>query len=114
MQSLMIRIFLIFALEFLVLPASIAEPGPLVIVGGGSVPPEAHRRLVELGGGRDAHVVVVPFASSLMNAGEGTVGDLRPFGARSVEILSGTNRAQQRRRSNGRPWFGLRAVTSRG
>ena len=83
----MIRIFLIFALGFLVLPASTAEPGPLVIVGGGSVPQEAHRRLVELGGGHEARVVVVPFASNRTNAGEGTVGDLRPFGARSVEIL---------------------------
>jgi cyanophycinase len=68
------------------------EAGPLLIVGGGNVPPEVNRKLVQLGGGREARVVVVPFASSLTNAGESAAEELRSLGARSVEVLSGTNR----------------------
>ena len=67
------------------------EAGPLLIVGGGNVPAEANRQFVELGGGRKARVVVVPFASSLTNAGESAAEELRSLGAQSVEVLSGTN-----------------------
>jgi cyanophycinase len=86
------RIFILFLLEMLAVRASAVEPGPLLIVGGGNVPDEVSRKLVELGGGRDARVVVVPFASSLTNAGESTAEELRSLGAQSFEVLSGTNR----------------------
>lgn len=90
------RICLSFALGILDLLTSASEPGPLVIVGGGSIPHEALRRLVESGGGRDARVLVVPFASGLTNAGASAAAEFHSLDARSVEVLSPTNRAAAR------------------
>ena len=39
-------------------------PGALVIVGGGGTPAEARERFVQLAGGSEAHIVVVPTASA--------------------------------------------------
>src|SRR5688572_20391489 len=87
------RILLLLTLGLYALQSAAAEPGPLLIVGGGNVPNEVFRRLVEFGGGENARVLVVPFASSLTNAGKSAAEELRSFGARSVEVLSATNRS---------------------
>ena len=46
------------------LPAAPAGRGHLVLIGGGDKPPEVMRKFIELAGGKDAPIVVIPTASS--------------------------------------------------
>lgn len=67
---------LLFAFSLLLLGAKApfalgAEPparGHLVLIGGGDKPPEVMRKFVELAGGKDAPIVVIPTASSEADA----------------------------------------------
>jgi cyanophycinase len=72
---------------------ALAEPskGALVIVGGGSTPEGLHRKLLDLGGGTNANVLVIPFASALTNAGDSSVEVLRKAGAVRVSVLTALN-----------------------
>jgi cyanophycinase len=63
---------------------SSAGPGALVVVGGGGTPPEVVARAIELAGGPDAVIVVLPQASATEAAGESTVAMFRDAGARNV------------------------------
>ena len=75
-------------LLLLLLPALVAAaPGPLLLVGGGSRPEPILRRFVELAGGADATIVVLPTASSLPDAGTAMVAEFREAGARNVRSL---------------------------
>lgn len=57
-------------------------PGPLVIVGGGTVPAEAREMFVNLGGGRDkAKIVYVPTASEYADTPAEHDGMLKPWRA---------------------------------
>ncbi len=67
--------------------AAPAAPGLLVIVGGGATPPEATRVLIDAGGGRNARVVVVPFAGTGQDAGDGAARVFRKLGVASVKVL---------------------------
>lgn len=65
-----------------------AEPkGHLVIVGGGPSSEVIQRRALELAGGAEARVLIVPFASRSADAGERTADLWRSFGAEHVEVL---------------------------
>ncbi|HMM34876.1 MAG TPA: Type 1 glutamine amidotransferase-like domain-containing protein, partial [Thermoanaerobaculia bacterium] len=52
----------------LVLGAEPPARGHLVLIGGGEKPPEVMRKFVELAGGKDAPIVVIPTASSEADA----------------------------------------------
>jgi len=55
-------------LAFSALPAAPAGRGHLVLIGGGDKPPEVMRKFVELAGGKDAPIVMIPTASSEADA----------------------------------------------
>lgn len=75
-------------LLLLLLPAlAAAGPGPLLLIGGGSRPAPVLRRFLELAGGADAPVVVLPTASSLPDAGAAMADELRALGATAVQAL---------------------------
>ncbi|MFG0320085.1 MAG: cyanophycinase [Planctomycetota bacterium JB042] len=63
-----------------------AAPGPLVVVGGGGTPDEVVRRALELAGGKDARVLILPQASSRGDAGRSTAEMFREAGAKRVDI----------------------------
>lgn len=66
----------------------IVPKGALVLGGGGRMPAEAVQRFVELAGGRDARIVVLPTASEVPDpAGNGAVGMFEKAGARNVVVL---------------------------
>ena len=68
-------------------PADRPRHGPLVIVGGGATPEEATRRFVELAGGADARVVVLPMAGGSEDAASGDVADLRRAGVEAEVVF---------------------------
>lgn len=65
------------------------ENGSLVIIGGGRTPDVIIERFIELAGGLDANIVVIPTASGSQNITEdsGGAGALREFGATNVIVL---------------------------
>lgn len=83
-------------------PSAFADPkveaGSLVIVGGGGVPKGVVERFVELAGGPDAMIVVVPTADERpIDADDeqvGGVGMLKAAGARRVGVLRGRTREE--------------------
>ncbi len=69
-------------------PAPDAAKGHLFIVGGGSRPDSLMRHFVELAGGPDAHLVVLPMASaSPEETGARQAEDLRALGADARSIV---------------------------
>lgn len=64
-------------------------PGPLVVVGGGGTPAEVVRRALELAGGPEARVAVLPQASSREDRGVSTVEMWEQAGARRVTLVDG-------------------------
>lgn len=64
-----------------------AAKGTLVIVGGGTTPSGLHRRLLDLAGGTNANVLVVPLASSSTSDGAPSVEALRKVGATHVSAI---------------------------
>jgi len=90
--------FTLFGTSFLPREASQAAPpasgspeqprGTLVIIGGGRTPRDVIARALELGGGPSAHVVVVPFASSIGGTGDASAKMWRQLGARNVAVLT--------------------------
>jgi len=65
------RTFLAVAL--ILLPALCFGAGPLVVVGGGGTGPEIIARTLQLAGGRNAIVAVLPQSSALPDAGDSSV-----------------------------------------
>jgi len=82
----MLLSFAVLALSTLV---TATEPagGPLVVVGGGTTPVGLHRKLIELGGGTNAHVLVIPFASAT-DTGDSSLDAFRKAGAVHVSVLA--------------------------
>ena len=66
-------------------------PGPLLLVGGGSTLPIFCERALELTGGADAVVLIVPQSSSNPDAGLGSIDMWREAGARDVTRLDLTD-----------------------
>ena len=62
--------------------------GTLIIVGGGTTPAGLHGRMLELAGGTNANVLVVPFASASTNNGAPSVEAFRKAGASRVATLT--------------------------
>ena len=65
-----------------------AEPGTLVIVGGGGMPETVRKHFVELAGGKQARIAVLPQASSRPNRGEASVEVYSKLGAGEVYSVS--------------------------
>ncbi len=65
-----------------------AEPGTLVIVGGGGMPETVRKHFVELAGGKKARIAVLPQASSRPNRGEASVEVYSKLGAGEVYSVS--------------------------
>ena len=65
-----------------------AEPGTLVIVGGGGTPESVHKHFVELAGGKKARIAVLPQASNRPNRGEASVEVYSKLGAGEVYSVS--------------------------
>jgi len=59
-----------------------AEPGPLVIVGGGGTPLAVRQHLVKLAGGEAARIAVLPQASSRADRGQSSVKMFSELGAK--------------------------------
>ncbi len=74
-----------------------APPGALVLVGGGGTPAEVVARALELAGGPDAKVLVLPQASSREDAGLGSVEMFQEAGARDARRLLLADRDAARR-----------------
>jgi len=73
-------------------PISAQSPGPVVAVGGGGTTPAIVAKTLELAGGNNAIVAVLPQASELPTAGDGSVKMWTEAGARSVRVVSFDNR----------------------
>jgi cyanophycinase len=71
-------------------------PGPVVAVGGGGTTPAIVARTLELAGGKAAVVAVLPQASELPTAGDGSVKMWTEAGAKSVRVVSFDNREAAR------------------
>ena len=69
--------------------------GSLLIVGGGGSTPEMWKKFVELAGGKDALIVVVPTASGAKNPNDGGMARLlKRYGAKNVKVLYTDDRAE--------------------
>jgi cyanophycinase len=66
--------------------------GSLMIIGGGSVTPEIRRRFVELAGGPEARIVVIPGADPPPGEELNLLSPWRTCGAQSVELVHAANR----------------------
>ncbi len=66
--------------------------GHLVIAGGGPTMPEIQQRALMLAGGKSAHVLIVPQASSQVSAGERSQQLWRQAGAEQVAVLDTVDR----------------------
>lgn len=77
------------------LPAS-TPSGTLLLVGGGPIPDEVRRQFLELAGGPEARIVIIPASPSASSAryAEMTMAPWRPVAAASVELLHATSREQ--------------------
>lgn len=64
-----------------------SEAGALVLVGGGRTPREAVRSALELAGGFDARVLILPWASSSEKRGVGSVEMYHELGATNVHSV---------------------------
>jgi cyanophycinase len=62
--------------------------GHLVIAGGGDTLPEIAEKALSLAGGKGAHVLIVPQASTQSNAGELSEGVWHAWGAERVAVLN--------------------------
>ncbi len=70
--------------------------GWVLVAGGGVLPPRIYQRFVQLAGGSDARIVVIPTASSSERFGPGWSGldPLRRAGARDLRILHTRSRSE--------------------
>src|SRR3954471_18402170 len=81
----------VLALLFLAVPAS--AQGPLIVVGGGTTVPEITAKALELGGGKQAIVAVLPQSSAEPDAGDASVKMWLDAGASQAAKVSFTDRA---------------------
>ncbi|MFM7152367.1 MAG: Type 1 glutamine amidotransferase-like domain-containing protein [Gemmataceae bacterium] len=74
-------------------PTQVADPvvenGSLVIIGGGGLPPGMIEQFVELAGGKDANIVVLPTAVPRPTPRDGITNLMRLAGAKKVTVLAG-------------------------
>jgi cyanophycinase len=87
------RTFLFAILAALLSIPALAQNGALVVVGGGNTGPDIIGRALELAGGKDAIVTVLPQSSAEPDAGDASVRMWRDAGAREAANVSFANRA---------------------
>ena len=63
------------------------KSGVLIVAGGGSLPADLRPRALELAGGRDADILIVPWASRREEAGSATVAVWQEAGATRVTVI---------------------------
>lgn len=63
------------------------EAGVLIVAGGGSIPADLRPRALDLAGGKNARVLIVPWASQREDAGPGTVATWQEAGATDVTVI---------------------------
>jgi cyanophycinase len=85
MRSLLTRLLFVTLLP---LSVTAQSPGPIVAVGGGGTTDAIVQRTLELAGGKNAQVVVLPQASALANAGDSSVRMWADAGARDARKVS--------------------------
>src|SRR5262245_56279595 len=75
---------------------ALKSSGSLIVVGGGKLPSAARDRFLELAGGKNARLVIIPTASQRADRPEPLPNYLfwRSQGVHSVEVLHTLNRAQ--------------------
>ena len=61
-------------------------PGVVIIVGGGKVPESVQQHFVQLAGGKEAHIAVLPQASSRPTRGESSVAMFTALGANAYIV----------------------------
>ena len=70
--------------------AAKVDHGTLIIIGGGGMPAGIMRRFVDLAGGEDSHIVVLPTAvPDPVDEEAGIAGAFRKLGAKTVTVLPG-------------------------
>jgi cyanophycinase len=75
-------------------PAPVVSHGSLVIVGGGPIPAEVATRFIDLAGGPDSFIVVLPTAAADPLPAHPTDGEfLVKAGARNIRLLTARSRA---------------------
>ena len=86
--------------------------GSLVVVGGGPLDHVILQRFIELAGGPDAPIVVIPTASGRKNYNDnaGGAGQLRKYGARNVTVLHTDNKATANSESFGKPLLKAKGI----
>lgn len=73
----------------------VVEKGALLIVGGGGAGPEIWKTFIELAGGPDAPIVMIPSAlEDPLPPNIGEVAALKRFGAKSIEVLHTRSRKE--------------------
>ena len=68
--------------------SSASASGALIVAGGGSLPAELRPRALEMAGGTDAEILIVPWASARENAGSATQEAWQQSGATQVSVIS--------------------------
>jgi len=63
------------------------KKGTLIVAGGGSIPSDLRPRALELAGGYDAKILIIPWASQREDAGSGTVVTWQEAGATDVKVI---------------------------
>ena len=83
--------------------SALAQSGTLVVVGGGNTGPDIVSKTLELAGGKQAIVAVLPQSSAEPDAGDASVKMWREAGAREAQTRCRLpTAAPQPRRSSGR------------
>jgi cyanophycinase len=88
------------------------EKGSLLIVGGGKLGQDIWDKFIELGGGKDAYIIVIPTAmgDSAVSAGLNTVAQLKKMGVAKVEMLHTNDPAEANKDSFVKPLQNATAV----
>jgi cyanophycinase len=71
-----------------------ARTGTLVLVGGGTTPDSVRERFVELAGGKEARIVIIPSASARFDAPAQSLAYWKTAHVKSVKILHTTSRGE--------------------
>jgi cyanophycinase len=87
------RLLFCFLAGFILPIVVFAQSGTLVVVGGGNTGPDIVSKTLELAGGRNAIVAVLPQSSAEPDAGDDSVKMWREAGARSADKVPFADRA---------------------
>ena len=83
----MIRTALALALVSAALPQDARKPGAAIVIGGGADQPAIVKRVIELSGGPDARILVLPISTSVKESpGQSMADCFRENGAKNVGI----------------------------